>query len=98
MVLLVFATGCAQQQIQNNPPAQSGSQNVFFSVKVFNGTEPLVDKRIAVEKGTNALEALKQATGVETQSASFGEFVTSLAGMKADSKHYWALYVGGKYA
>ena len=98
LVLLVFATGCAQQQIQNNPPAQSGSQNVFFSVKVFNGTEPLVDKRIAVEKGTNALEALKQATGVETQSASFGEFVTSLAGMKADSKHYWALYVGGKYA
>ena len=98
IIFVLLFSGCTQQQIQNNPTFQSDSQSVFFSVKVFNGTEPLVDKRIVAEKGANALEALKQATEVETQSAAFGEFVTALAGVKADSTHYWSLYVDGKYA
>src|SRR3989338_6853537 len=94
IIFVLLFSGCVQQQIQNSQQSQS----VFFSVKVFNGIEPLVDKKIVAEKGINSLDALKQATVVETQSASFGEFVTSLAGVKADSTHYWALYVGGKYA
>lgn len=50
-------------------------------------------------EGKTALEILKINNAVETQNSSFGEFVTSLNGKKADStKEFWGFYVNGKMA
>lgn len=51
------------------------------------------------EEGKTALETLRQRTDVETKTESFGEFVTGINGLVADSaKEYWAFYVNGAYA
>ncbi len=92
--LLLFFAGCAQQQAIETPNPQS----VNFSLKVTANNETLVDKLFVVEKGANALQAMKDSVEVQTQESSFGEFVTGIAGVQADTKHYWALYVDGKYA
>jgi hypothetical protein len=48
-------------------------------------------------EGKNALELLKQSHKVETKSyEGLGEFVTSIDGVAADSKHFWAFYVNGQ--
>lgn len=49
--------------------------------------------------GKTALEVLKDGTAVETQTSDFGDFVTSINGVKADEKkEYWSFYVNGAYA
>lgn len=48
--------------------------------------------------GKNALELLKAAHQVETKSSSFGEFVESIDGVKADTTHFWAFLVNGQMA
>lgn len=49
--------------------------------------------------GKTALEVLKEGIDVETQSSDFGDFVTSINGVKADAaKEYWSFYVNGAYA
>ena len=51
------------------------------------------------QEGKTALELLKSLTSVETQSSAYGDFVTSVNGLKADSaKEYWSFYVNGAYA
>lgn len=46
-----------------------------------------------------ALTTLKSLTEVQTQDSAYGEFVTSINGVSADSsKEYWAFYVNGAYA
>lgn len=92
--LLLFFSGCAQQQFT----LERGNQSVDFSIKVIANNETIVDKLVAVEKGKNALQAMKDSVEVKTQQSGFGEFVTGIAGVQADTQHYWALYVDGKYA
>lgn len=46
--------------------------------------------------GKNALELLKSAHQVETQSFSFGEMVQSIDGVKSPATDFWAFYVNGK--
>jgi hypothetical protein len=49
--------------------------------------------------GMNALAILKQKHHVQTKTYSgLGEEVTSIDGVVANSKHYWAFYVNGKMA
>lgn len=49
--------------------------------------------------GMTALEVLKAGTNVTTEDSNFGEYVTSIAGIEADStQEYWALYVNDQYA
>jgi len=49
--------------------------------------------------GKTALEILKDGTDVETETSSYGEFVTSIGGVKADANsEYWSFYVNGSYA
>ncbi len=50
-------------------------------------------------EGVTALELLKQKHEVETDSfEGVGEFVVSIDGVKADSKHFWSFYVNGQQA
>lgn len=49
--------------------------------------------------GMDALAILKQKHHVQTKTYSgFGEEVTGIDGVLADSKHYWAFYINGKMA
>lgn len=51
------------------------------------------------QSGKTALELLKSLTSVETQSSAYGDFVTTINGLAADSsKEYWSFYVNGAYA
>ncbi len=50
------------------------------------------------QTGKTALEILKEKTEVSVEQSSFGEFVTGINGLVADStKEYWAFYVDGQY-
>lgn len=59
----------------------------------------IAGKIIQIEKGKNALDALKQAATVEAKTyIGMGSMVISINGITPDSGHYWALYVDGKFA
>lgn len=49
--------------------------------------------------GVTALETLRSLTEVQTQNSDFGEFVTGIGGVDADSNtQYWSFYLNGEYA
>lgn len=49
------------------------------------------------KEGKTALELLKDSHEIKTETyEGFGELVTSIDGVSADSKHFWAFYVNGK--
>ncbi len=51
------------------------------------------------ETGKTALEILQGGAEVTTESSDFGDFVTGINGVEADSsKEYWSFYVDGEYA
>ncbi len=51
------------------------------------------------EESVTALATLKSLTTVTTENSDFGELVTGINGVQADSsKEYWSFYVNGKYA
>ena len=65
LFLVLLLLGCAQQQAQiqqPQTPQSSGLASVSFTV-VADG-QTVLEKTIEVEKGTTALDALKQATQV----------------------------------
>lgn len=48
------------------------------------------------QTGKTALEVLKSLTSVSTLQSNFGEFVSGINGVEAESnKEYWAFYVNG---
>lgn len=58
-----------------------------------------MDNAISIEKGKNALEAVKQTADVKTKTyIGMGSLITAINGLQPDTEHYWALYVDGKYA
>lgn len=56
------------------------------------------DRDLLLPEGGNAMDAFKQVFQVGTKQYAFGEMVESINGVKADSGHYWALYVNDEYA
>src|SRR5690606_2087024 len=69
---------------QTNEPAEKAESNL---VK-YDGQE-----------GKTALELLKENADVVTETASFGEFVDSINGVKGgDGGKYWIFYVNGEVA
>lgn len=51
------------------------------------------------QEGKTALELLQGGTKVIKDSSDFGDFVTGINGLEADSnKEYWSFYVNGEYA
>lgn len=51
------------------------------------------------QDGKTALEILKNGAEVATEESSFGEFVTGINGVLANSdSEYWSFYVDGAYA
>ena len=50
------------------------------------------------QEGKNALELLKAGHRVDTKNYSFGDMVTGIDGIIADSKHFWALYINDQFS
>lgn len=50
------------------------------------------------QDGKNALDLLKALHLVEAKHYSFGDMVTGIDGVTADSKHFWAFYLNGSMA
>ncbi|MDR3298317.1 MAG: DUF4430 domain-containing protein [Candidatus Nomurabacteria bacterium] len=49
-------------------------------------------------EGETALATLKDLCDVESQGSDYGDFVTGIDGVDADTEHYWAFYVNDAYA
>lgn len=51
------------------------------------------------QEGKTAMDLLNTLATVETEASAYGDFVTTINGLKADStKEYWSFYVNGAYA
>lgn len=48
--------------------------------------------------GKNALELLESSHRVDAKHYSFGDLVTGIDGIAPDAKHFWAMYVNGKFS
>lgn len=97
--LLFFLIGCTQQQaLINLPEKQEQKSTISVSFEVTANDRTLVDKALELKPPVNAFEALKQATKVEYEQYPFGVFITSVAGLKAGTGQYWAIYVNDLYA
>ncbi len=97
--------GCA-----STVPSSSNDslKTVSFSLSVYDDSNSLIFSSVAdVNAGMNAFDAMKLVlsntktglnSNLEFEQYPFGIMVTSIAGKKAPSTHYWALYVNGAYA
>ncbi len=79
-------TNDGQQQQNDNPGIAVGEPNPSAPVE-YKGVE-----------GKTALELLKANYTVEVKSYSFGDMVTGINGITADSQHFWAMYVNGQFS
>lgn len=84
------------QQPASEPKKQSGEPIMVDVTQIVQGAgSSLVSYNIA--ENTSALALLKMSNKVETKNFSgVGEFVESINGIKADTKHFWELLVNGK--
>ncbi|MBI4044481.1 MAG: DUF4430 domain-containing protein [Candidatus Diapherotrites archaeon] len=100
LVVVFLLAGCTQQ-VQQQAPQTGSEENISkmtISFVVNDGKENILEKTVEVEKGTTALEALREATVVSGKQYEFGFFIESIAGVDAGQSHYWAIYVDGTYA
>ena len=89
----IAISGCVTQ----NSGANQGQEkaNVFFRATGLDGV--ILEKTIQVEKGTNAFEAMQQATTVGyTDYGEMGILVESINGTTLPETHYWKLVVDGQ--
>jgi len=93
LVLALLTSGCISQA--NDSGAKGKLVTVRFTVEFPDRNE---SKDWIFPGGGNALTAFRQAFSVQTRQYAFGEMVDSIGGTKADSSHYWALYVNDEYA
>ena len=61
-----------------------------------NGTE--ITKSIDVNKGTNALEAMKMLADVNYSTSAFGAFINSINGISNTADSYWLFWIDGTFA
>lgn len=53
---------------------------------------------VATMSSQNALELVQSQVKLDLKKYDFGTMIEGVNGLKADSKHYWALYQAGDYA
>lgn len=103
-ILVVAAiAGLSIYSINNVPKNQNNVQSTTTQkasqtekIKYSNGGKTVAYAGVV---GKTALATLKSLTSVKTKTSSYGEMVTSISSLSADSKtEYWAFYVNGKLA
>lgn len=97
IAVVMLAAGCG-----NKTPAavSQESQEVRAQIQVSQKVEGQFSEKLFnfyEDENKTALDLLKTSYQVETKNFSgVGEFVESIAGTKADSKHFWEFIVNGK--
>ncbi|MDX1765367.1 MAG: DUF4430 domain-containing protein [Candidatus Saccharimonadales bacterium] len=78
---------------QEPEPATSSSENYQIE-------DVITSSKVAYqgENGKTALELLKEKTDTTTETASFGEYVTSVNGEDGGGSKFWLFYVNGEPA
>lgn len=101
MLAAILASGCISQTSNyptSEPVIETGFVSAAFVVEKNN--EVILYKTVRVQKGTNGLDAMKEA-GINFESGYYvgmGSYIKSIMGAEGDNYYYWALYVDGKYA
>lgn len=90
--------------ISNN----SNSENSSTSEKSSQAETTIVDIDVSEDgktvtypgvTGETALETLRNAAAISTQSSAFGDYVTAIEGVESvNAESYWAFYVNDEYA
>jgi len=89
----IAISGCVTQNSGTNQGQEKA--NVFFRATGLEGV--ILEKTVQVEKGTNAFEAMQQATTVGfTDYGEMGILVESINGTALPETHYWKLVVDGQ--
>jgi len=89
---LVLTSGCIRQN-----SSTTSAEKVNFQLLIeANGTE--ITKSIDVNKGTNALEAMKMLADVNYSTSAFGAFINSINGISNTADSYWLFWIDGTFA
>lgn len=99
-ILVVAIGGVSVYRIDHNNTKQTQNQTsttqTVAKITYSNGGKQVDYTGLT---GKTGLEVLKSLTSVDASTSSYGEFVTSINGVKADAKvNYWSFYVNGAYA
>ncbi len=93
-VILAFSLiGCRPQVAQQLP--SSATEQILVSPTPSSTTDVVLE---ATEDGQTALALTQAKTQVAFKKYEFGVMVEEINGVKADTGHYWALYVNDIYA
>lgn len=91
---LVLTSGCIRQS-EGSGSATAGKANFQLLIEA-NGKE--TSQSIDVNRGTNALEAMKMLADVNYSTSAFGAFVTSINGTPNTADSYWLFWIDGNFA
>lgn len=95
----VFLVGCSSQPHVSTSESTASNCNVTVMVTKDFGKELILEREIAIEPGTNAMEALQMVASVETKYG--GGFVDSINGISSEysgsggAQKDWFFYVNG---
>lgn len=94
--LSVYSINNVPKNKNNVQPTTTQQADQIKKIKYSNGGKTVAYTGV-VDK--TALATLKSLTSVKTKTSSYGEMVTGINDISADSKtEYWAFYVNGKLA
>ncbi len=97
VMLLFVSAGCLQTV--EEAPAGDTTETFNITAKYTDADGGiLLEKSFAVEKGTNAFEALKENVEIEFETYEIGAFITGIGGVETPEGYYLAMYVNGGYA
>ena len=105
ILVAIFSIGGAAYVVSDNDTAETPTESVVEVVET-QEAEPTIEisedgTYVSYDgvEGETPLATMQGLTDVVTQSSDFGEFVTTINGLEADSSsQYWAFYVNGELA
>lgn len=93
---LTFLLAACRPQVGQLSPSSSPAVNQVQVSPIPPSAQEVVLE--AGEDGQTALALTKEKTQVAFKQYDFGVMVEEINGLKADTGHYWALYLNDKYA
>ena len=91
----VLSGSKTKQQIESIPTIPPSAQLEF---KVGDDKQKETYQFVATVSGQNALNLVQSQVKLDLKKYDFGVMIEGVGDLKADSKHYWALYQNGDYA
>jgi|GEM_PF-3334345 len=95
--VLLLAAGCQKQEVKNTPAPVQVQQQIVSVRQSVEGGKQNEQFSYPASFSKTALDLLTSSYKVETKTFSgAGEFVNSINGVKADTKHFWEFIVNGQ--